>query len=238
MLIDMVTDEYEENGERWGKVLGGRPIVADDIAERLGIHAETARNNLRRLKKYEYIRTRRTPRGESINVRKSIKWLMRSMHEAVTTGPSNQSNIAELVQQLRTIPGVVAQDRDFGVMGKLCKEYGHPKVSDALIKLREAAIVDTIKEPVSYLNGILRKNKGSESPGATSGYLTSSDAWTEVLGQINRVGGLRPWSNALIGEAVKQVGGLSTIKQSPPGSMMWAFIGAYKGLLQSKKAGG
>lgn len=170
-LIDRVTEDVvESDGERWGQVLGGKPIKAEEIAACFGNHPETVKKNLRRLKDKGYIREKRLPRGKAIDVRKSIKWLKR-FHGASTTSPSNQ--VAELVHKLRSIPGVVAQDRDFGAIGKLCKEFGFDKVSDALEKLQQAIEKPNAKvdNPLTYLGGILKPkplkpfNQGNQADG-------------------------------------------------------------------------
>lgn len=155
ILIDMVTEEFVEEGERWGKVLGGRPVpVAEKIASRLDIHEETAKDHLRRLEQHGYIRTRRTPRGLAIDVRKSCKWLMRQ-HGA--NAPSNQLVIAELVKEFQSIPGVKIQDKHHSVMKMLLEKHGPDKVVYQLARLRDQANLGLIDNPLAWLIGTLDK---------------------------------------------------------------------------------
>lgn len=154
--IDRITEEIEGDGERWGKVLGGRAIKAKDIAETFGMHEKTVKEHISKLAEHGYIRLKRLQHGQAIDVRKSIKWQMR-LHGASTTSPSNRNEVSELVDKLRTIPGVVAQDRDFGVMGKLCDEFGTAAVGHAVVALQEAMAKASIRNPLGYLSGILKQ---------------------------------------------------------------------------------
>lgn len=233
ILIDMVTNEYVEDGERWGKVLGGAPVPADKIADRIGAHPETIKEHLRRLKLHGYIRTRRLSRGEAIDVRKSIKWLMRN--HGASSGPSNQQVIAELVQQFRTIPGVEAQARDFGIMGNIIKKHGADKVTLYLTKLRNSMQLGQVGDPRAWLIGTLDKVDKKETLGLNDGLKSAAEAWTEVL---DNMGKQNPeWSNPLIAEAVKQLGGIATIGNSAPGAMMRPFMQAYTALRTRPKTG-
>lgn len=170
-LIDRVTDEkLETDGQRWGRVLGGKVISADEIAETFGSSDRTVKRNLDKLEQNGYIRTKRYPRGKVIDVRKSIKWLMRfhgastavqKKQECEDSSPSNQ--VSELVTQYRQISGVVAQERDYGAIGKLCKEFSPEQVADGFEKLEKAVekAPAKIKDPLTYLAGILQKTKNS-----------------------------------------------------------------------------
>lgn len=72
--LDKITSEYtDENGEKRGRVLGGKPIDANEIAQRFGRHEDTVLKNLKKLSKEGYITTKRTPYGQIIEVMKSKK---------------------------------------------------------------------------------------------------------------------------------------------------------------------
>ncbi|MBP2638293.1 MAG: hypothetical protein H6Q72_4200 [Firmicutes bacterium] len=160
-LIDKTTADKEEDGVRWGKVLGGKPITANDIANDLGTHPETIKKNLRRLEEHGYIRSRRAPKGQVFDVRKSIKWLKRS--HGGESAPSNQGIIAELVARYREIPGVVPGQRDYGVIGQQYNNFGPDQVTSGIAKLKAAMAIMPIADPLAYLIAILKpkvKNSG------------------------------------------------------------------------------
>lgn len=169
-LIDRVTEEsLEPDGQRWGKVLGGKVISADEIAETFGSSDRTVKRNLDKLEQNGYIRTKRFPRGKAIDVRKSIKWLMRfhgdstAANEQKSESGSPFNQLPELVAQYRKISGVVAQERDYGAIGKLCKEFGIEKVADGFAKLQKAVKASAnIKDPLNYLSGIIRQTKADK----------------------------------------------------------------------------
>lgn len=171
-LIDKVTEEKTEpDGERWGKVLGGKAIRAEEIAESFGSSPDTVKRNMKKLKDNGYIREKRLPRGKAIDVRKSIKWLMR-FHGASTTAQtpvcesgSTSNRLSELVSQYRQIPMVVAKERDFGTIGTLCKEHSEQLVAVGIDKLKTAMTRPKAKidDPLNYLGGIMRQSKNADS---------------------------------------------------------------------------
>lgn len=171
-LIDKVTEEkIEPDGERWGKVLGGKAIRAEEIAESFGSSPDTVKRNMKKLKDNGYIREKRLPRGKAIDVRRSIKWLMR-FHGASTIAQtpvcesgSTSNRLSELVSKFRQIPTVVARERDFGIIGALCKEYSEPLVTDGIEKLKAAVEKPKAKidDPLNYLGGIMRQSKNAVS---------------------------------------------------------------------------
>lgn len=69
-LIDHIT-AIDEKGT--GKVLGGRPIKLDEIADDLEVHRDTVSGNLITLEKQGYIKKIVTPRGLVITVDKAKK---------------------------------------------------------------------------------------------------------------------------------------------------------------------
>jgi len=88
-LIDHITS-IDEDG--WGKVLGGRPITFDEIAESFGreykgaeVHpVKTIGRNIKRLTEQGYIRSKRTPAGLIFEVKKAKKpFKKKTVHKAV-----------------------------------------------------------------------------------------------------------------------------------------------------------
>jgi len=69
-LIDRIT-VIDEQG--YGKVLGGKPIKLDEIANDLEVHRDTVSSNLIKLEEHGYIEKTRTPYGLSIRVVKAKK---------------------------------------------------------------------------------------------------------------------------------------------------------------------
>lgn len=72
--ISKTTKERAGDGEKYGIVLGGKPIKYSDIASDLGVSAVTVKRNMNRLKKHGYIEMKRAPYGEIITVRNSKKF--------------------------------------------------------------------------------------------------------------------------------------------------------------------
>jgi hypothetical protein len=75
-FLDKMTIINEELGT--GKVLGGKPIVYEEVEKDLGISVRTYRRWVKKLEKGKYIQAIRTPRGLSITVNKAKKVFKRS----------------------------------------------------------------------------------------------------------------------------------------------------------------
>lgn len=69
-LLDKITSISEEG---IGKILGGKPIVSEEVTEELGVSDRTFRRWVTILKKYGYINVTRTPRGLSLSLNKAEK---------------------------------------------------------------------------------------------------------------------------------------------------------------------
>jgi DNA-binding transcriptional ArsR family regulator len=76
-LISKTTKEIDENGEKIGIVLGGRPIKFSEIAEDLGSSESTVKRNIARLKEQNYIEVKRAPYGDIYFIKKSKKFYKR-----------------------------------------------------------------------------------------------------------------------------------------------------------------
>lgn len=72
--IDKVTREEKHKDTTVGLVLGGKVIEAKQIATNLKVHCETVKENLRKLKRENYINYRVTSYGYVIEVIKSKKF--------------------------------------------------------------------------------------------------------------------------------------------------------------------
>ena len=64
----------DENGNRVGKILGGKPVCDQDVADVLNVSKWTIRRWRENLTELGYIKTTRTPNGHTILVAKSKKW--------------------------------------------------------------------------------------------------------------------------------------------------------------------
>lgn len=73
-LISKTTKEITEDNETIGIVLGGKPIKITEIIEEMGGSERNVRRNLKRLKDYGYVVTKRTPYGEIYKVKNSKKF--------------------------------------------------------------------------------------------------------------------------------------------------------------------
>ncbi|HWR41395.1 MAG TPA: winged helix-turn-helix transcriptional regulator [Patescibacteria group bacterium] len=90
-LIDRTTSEELRHGERWGIVLYGRPITARHIAAELGLSERTSGEHLKRLETAGYITMTRKSAGQSIRLRRSFKWLLRSGQKKAASGKTGGS---------------------------------------------------------------------------------------------------------------------------------------------------
>lgn len=124
-LIDKVT-KIDDEGR--GHVLGGRPILLNEIANDHGVDHETVSRNLIKLESQGYIIKRRTPRGIVIFIEKAKKGFHKSemgFHKSETRNHTNvESNIRYKQRQY--------QRHQRGVVDNLGKRQGgakstHPK---------------------------------------------------------------------------------------------------------------
>lgn len=154
-LINKVTRETDEaDGERWGHVLGGKTLTAQQITDDLGGNLRTTQANLKRLEDHEYIRTRRQQYGLQIDVRRSIRWLKRS-----------NDKVGELVTVYRAVPGIKPDGRDYGFFGQAVKDYGEAEVVRALQVLKDfTSAGGKVRNPHGYITGILQRNDGKPLP--------------------------------------------------------------------------
>ena len=89
--INRVTmDRTDQNGERWGQVLGGCRFNHQRIADELGLPLRSVRYQMDRLKTAGYLRITRCRDGQQVEVRHSIKWLRRKTQPAQKKGPAKQ----------------------------------------------------------------------------------------------------------------------------------------------------
>jgi excisionase family DNA binding protein len=72
--IDRTTKEItDDQGQRWGVVLGGQPVTMERVAEESGGTARTARRNIERLVREGYLDVTRAPHGLIVRVARSKK---------------------------------------------------------------------------------------------------------------------------------------------------------------------
>lgn len=74
--INRVTNQFtDDEGVRWGEVLGGKPVTYEEIASECGTGSKyTTRNRVKRLVEEGYWSVESTPHGFKIRVRNSKKW--------------------------------------------------------------------------------------------------------------------------------------------------------------------
>jgi len=81
-LVDRVTQETQVGGERWGKVLGGKPITYKDMGDALGYDERTVTRHIDQLRKEGYIKMTRTPYGQSFWIRNSSKFRVKPVDKS------------------------------------------------------------------------------------------------------------------------------------------------------------
>lgn len=92
-MLDKMTS-YNEQGV--GKVLGGKPIKLEEIADQLGVTKKTVSRNLNRLEKYGYIKRIRTPYGYSFRVYKAKKVFKRRVDKNVRSDDREGTKMSDL----------------------------------------------------------------------------------------------------------------------------------------------
>lgn len=96
-LIDRITaEEVDDQGERWGVVLGGAPVKHKQIAQELGTNERTVQRNLTRLKDEHYISSIRAPYGEIIRVAKNKKKVGERADKNVVSPPREGTKMSYL----------------------------------------------------------------------------------------------------------------------------------------------
>jgi DNA-binding MarR family transcriptional regulator len=106
--ISSTTKEQEEDGETVGIVLGGKPVSYNEVAKELGGSKSTVKRNFERLEEYGYIRTKRTPYGHVIKVRKSKKFKKSAKNDTGAengTGAKNDTGVPDLKQECQNWNG-------------------------------------------------------------------------------------------------------------------------------------
>ncbi|WP_176705861.1 hypothetical protein [Paenibacillus hemerocallicola] len=100
-LIDRTTtEEVDDNGERWGLVLGGVPVKHEQIAHELGSSERTVKRNLARLKDEMYISSIRAPYGEIIRVAKNKKQVGERSAKYGLSPPRERTKMAYLDEEM------------------------------------------------------------------------------------------------------------------------------------------
>lgn len=113
-LLDKMTS-VNENGV--GKVLGGRPIVYEEIKEGLGIPQRNYQRYVATLRQYGYINTIRTSRGFVITVTKANKVFGQKANDKNGTSHSNSkrqkvnSDTPKMSYQTTKMATLYRQDR-------------------------------------------------------------------------------------------------------------------------------
>lgn len=72
--ISSTTKEEIREGEKWGIVMGNKPVEIDELAERFGVNRSTVKRWIKTLQDHDYIRTKRAPYGLIFSVRNSKKF--------------------------------------------------------------------------------------------------------------------------------------------------------------------
>lgn len=163
--VDRTTREYvDEEGNRWGLVLGGTPIQAEDIKANIGTHVQTIRKNLRRLEEKGYIRLKRIPYGHLIEVAKSAKWKPKENAQALAGSNPPAQQPLNFIQAYnkefgKLMPGtqiqVVRAFIDSGMAEELILEaIKRTGKAGASFKYLEAILIDWDKKGIKTMNQV------------------------------------------------------------------------------------
>lgn len=120
-LLDKITSTTEDG---IGRVLGGKPVKYNDVKKELGISQDTYTKWIKKLLKYPYIHTTRTPYGISFFVIKAFKRFGRRIRltsELDSAKPRNhyQSDSAKPRNVIKTVSvRDNTKDRDFKSFSK------------------------------------------------------------------------------------------------------------------------
>ena len=133
-LIDRVTS-IDDQG--YGKVLGGKPIKLDEIAEDLEVHRDTVSSNLIKLEEHGYIEKTRTPYGLSIRVVKAKK-------RFGGNAESNKVKTPNLNRENAESNKTIQLDNNNKTVSKDTAEYGNPDINSlvGLLKKSNHGILD------------------------------------------------------------------------------------------------
>lgn len=119
---------------------------------------------------------------------------------------------------------------------KMVDNYPRDWVIDAISNAARQNI-----RKLSYVSGTLEnrkkgitqsRDKPHQPREPDDGLKSADEAWLEV---VNAFGNRSPvWSNPIIGQAVKTLGGMGAIGQAAPGAMIKTFMSVYDGLRKRK----
>ncbi|TES56166.1 transcriptional regulator [Halalkalibacterium halodurans] len=73
--VSSTTKEVERDGEKWGIVLGNKPLKITELAEIFGVNEKTVRRWVKDLAEHDYIRVTRAPYGLIFSVKNSKRGL-------------------------------------------------------------------------------------------------------------------------------------------------------------------
>lgn len=139
-LNGWVTSEVpdpDDQGERLGIVLGGRPITIRHIATQLGDSLDTTKRNLKRLETTGYITRERVDGGYSYAVKKSKKWSQPlDEQEGISAPPLAQicpHNNADLPPQQGKIATLYMEENKENKENNINK--GSDSVNDDLVEM-------------------------------------------------------------------------------------------------------
>lgn len=93
LLVDFVTEEVSEDGERLGKVHGAVPRSDSYLASALGVTERTIRRWRQRLTREGYIKSVRTGYGHKLYIRKSKKWTVGKPDKSGQSGPERTDRV-------------------------------------------------------------------------------------------------------------------------------------------------
>jgi DeoR-like helix-turn-helix domain len=123
--LDRITKEKEGVGI----VLGGKPVISEEVAKGFGVCEQTVRRHFDRLEKQGYIERILTPYGYSIRVRNSLKFSSREVVQNCPTsagrGSAKQPDLT--VQNCTTSPCKTARPNKDLAVDLTVENTGRPK---------------------------------------------------------------------------------------------------------------
>jgi DnaD/phage-associated family protein len=127
-FISKTTREFQEGEELLGIVLGGVPIKYIDIAKDLGASESTVKKHVAKLKKYQYIESKRTPYGEIYYVKNSKKF---KKNRQTKNGLSeNERQTKNDLSEDRDRPKMVERQTKNGLCNKDIKDIKEKDIKD------------------------------------------------------------------------------------------------------------
>lgn len=159
-FISKTTKEVHEDGEMIGIVLGGRPIKVSEIAEESNVSERTVTRNITRLKKYDYIKTKRTPYGEIFYVRNSKKFYKNRNAKSGTSDASKEKG--DMTHMPRDMTDMSERNAKSGTSNKIKKDK--EKINNIYVEIIEYLNQKTGKRysPKSAANQKLINGRMSE----------------------------------------------------------------------------